>query len=149
MKLQHLGKMFSTNRSTLPEMFLGKGVLQICRKIYRRTLMLNFIEITLWHRCSPVNLLHIFRTRFPKNTSRWLLLDKVRELSKIGKVQKSRVYLLLRISRIIYLLELCICKRDWALGSVSTQFWHFDSKAEIVCNLRVSATYYLWQIEYF
>ena len=105
MKLQHLGKMFSTNRSTLPEMFLGKGVLQICRKIYRRTFMLNFIEITLWHRCSPVNLLHIFRTRFPKNTSRWLLLDKVRELSKIGKVQKSRVYLLLRISRIIYLLD--------------------------------------------
>ena len=24
----------------------------------------NFIEITLWHRCSPVNVLHIFRTPF-------------------------------------------------------------------------------------
>ena len=29
----------------------------------------NFIEITLRHGCSPVNLLHIFRTHFTKNTS--------------------------------------------------------------------------------
>ena len=29
----------------------------------------NFIEIALWHRCSPANLLYIFRTPFPKNTS--------------------------------------------------------------------------------
>ena len=26
----------------------------------------NFIETALRHRCSPVNLLHIFRTPFPK-----------------------------------------------------------------------------------
>ena len=37
----------------------------------------NFIEITLWHGCSPVNLLHIFRTNFPKNISRWLLLKVI------------------------------------------------------------------------
>ena len=29
----------------------------------------NFVEITLRHGCSPVNLLHIFRTPFFKNTS--------------------------------------------------------------------------------
>ena len=34
----------------------------------------NFIEITLQHGCFPVNLLHIFRTPFPRNTSEWLLL---------------------------------------------------------------------------
>ena len=34
----------------------------------------NFIENTLRHACSPVNLLHIFRTPFPRNTSGWLLL---------------------------------------------------------------------------
>ena len=34
----------------------------------------NFIEITLGHGCSPVNLLHIFRIPFPKNTSGRLLL---------------------------------------------------------------------------
>ena len=32
------------------------------------------LQITLRHGCSPVNLLHIFRTPFPKNTSGWLLL---------------------------------------------------------------------------
>ena len=34
----------------------------------------KFIEMTLRHGCSPVNLLHIFRTPFPKNTSWWLPL---------------------------------------------------------------------------
>ena len=34
----------------------------------------NFIEIALRHGCSPVNLQHIFRTPFPKNSSGWLLL---------------------------------------------------------------------------
>ena len=34
----------------------------------------NFIEITLGHGCSPVNLLHIFRIPFPKNTCGRLLL---------------------------------------------------------------------------
>ena len=34
----------------------------------------NFTEITLRHGCSPVNMLHIFRTPFFKNTSGWLLL---------------------------------------------------------------------------
>ena len=32
-------------------------------------------EITLRHERSPVNLLHIFRTPFPKNTSEALLLN--------------------------------------------------------------------------
>ena len=34
----------------------------------------NFIEIALWHGCSPVYLLHIFGTPFPRNISGWLLL---------------------------------------------------------------------------
>ena len=34
----------------------------------------NFIEITLQHECSPVDLLQTFRTPFLKNTSKWLLL---------------------------------------------------------------------------
>ena len=37
----------------------------------------NFIDITLQQGCSPVNLLHAFRTRFPMNTSGWLLLTKI------------------------------------------------------------------------
>ena len=64
------------------EVFLVKGVLKICNKftgkhLYRGlisiTLQSIFIDITLPHRCSPVNLLHIFRTTFSKNISGWLL----------------------------------------------------------------------------
>ena len=60
-----------TFRSSPPEVFLGKGVLKLCIKFTREhpcqsvisiNLLCNFIEITLRHGCSPVNLLHIFRT---------------------------------------------------------------------------------------
>ena len=37
----------------------------------------DFNKVALWHGCSPVNLLHIFRTSFRKNTSGWLLLNDV------------------------------------------------------------------------
>ena len=48
-------------------------------QIYRGTPMPkcnfgNFIEITLRYGYSPVNLLHIFRTHFPKNPSGWVPL---------------------------------------------------------------------------
>ena len=59
-----------------------RDVLKICSKFtgehpeqrpYRSAisikLICNFIEIALRHGCSPVNLLHIFRAPFPKNTS--------------------------------------------------------------------------------
>ena len=45
-----------------------------CRSMISLKLLCNFIEIILRHGCSPVNLLHIFRTPFLKNTSEWLLL---------------------------------------------------------------------------
>ena len=35
----------------------------------------QLIEITIRHRCYPLNLLHIFRTPFPKNISGGLLLN--------------------------------------------------------------------------
>ena len=64
-------------------MFLGKGVQKICNKFTGEypcrsaisiKLQSNFLEIALWHGCSPVNLLHIFRTPFLRNTSELLLL---------------------------------------------------------------------------
>ena len=78
-------------RSSSPEVFLGKSVLKICSKftggypcrgVISIQLLCNFMEITLRHGCSPVNLLHIFRTTFPKNTSGGLLL-KLLELPKL------------------------------------------------------------------
>ena len=40
-----------------------------CRNVISSKLQSNFIEITLQHKCFPVNLLHIFRTLFLRNTS--------------------------------------------------------------------------------
>ena len=55
---------------------LVKSCFKIMQQIYRRTPMLsNFIEITLQHGCSPVNMLHIFRTAFYKNTYERLLVN--------------------------------------------------------------------------
>ena len=70
-------------RSSHPQVFLRKAVLIIrskfagehpCQHVISIKLICNFIEITLRHGCSPVSLLHIFRTSFPENTSGWLLL---------------------------------------------------------------------------
>ena len=71
-------------RSNHPEVFWRKGVLKICSKFTGEPtcrsaisikLLSNFIEIALRHGCSPVNLLHIFRTPFLKITFEWLLLN--------------------------------------------------------------------------
>ena len=60
-----------------PEVFSEKGALIICSKFTGdhpcRRLLCNFIEIALRHACSPVNLLHIFRTTFANSTTRRLL----------------------------------------------------------------------------
>ena len=71
-------------RSSYPKVFLGKGVL----KIY--VLKSNFIEITLQHGCSSVNLLHVFRTAFLKNTSGQLILVLLLVFTVIPKYKTSR-----------------------------------------------------------
>ena len=62
--------------------FLRKSCSENMQEIYRRTPMpkcdfIKFIEITLQLGCSPVNLLHTFRTLFHKNTYGGLLLCEV------------------------------------------------------------------------
>ena len=70
-------------RRTHPEVFLLKGILKICskltgehtcRSVISIKLLCSFIEISLRHGCSLVNLLHNLRTPFPMNTSGLLLL---------------------------------------------------------------------------
>ena len=81
-------------RSSYPKVFLGKGVLKIfvlkicVLKIY--VLKSNFIEITLQHGCSSVNLLHVFRTPFLKNTSGQLILVLLLVFTVIPKYKTSR-----------------------------------------------------------
>ena len=79
-------------RSSHLEVFQGKVALKICSKFTGEhpcrsaisiTLQSNFTKITFWHGCSPVNLLHIFRTLSSKSTSGWLLLSLVQGELKI------------------------------------------------------------------
>ena len=80
---QHFISFVDTFSSSHQAMFLYKVVLKICSKFTGEypcrsaisiNLLCNFIEIAFRHGCSPVNLLHIFRTPFPKNTSGGLLV---------------------------------------------------------------------------
>ena len=67
-------------RSSRPEVFLRKGVLKICCK---------FTGEHAQHGCSPVNLLHIFRKPFPKNTAGRLLLNCVCEKQSVNILNKK------------------------------------------------------------
>ena len=66
-------------RCSLKKVF-GKYAANLQENIHAEVILIklhsNFIEIALWHGCSRVNLLHIFRTLFPKNTCGWLLLKE-------------------------------------------------------------------------
>ena len=73
-------------KSSRPEVYLRKGALKVCSKFTGEypcrnaisiKLQRNFIEITLWYGCSPVTLLHIFRTPFPRNNCGRLLLNLI------------------------------------------------------------------------
>ena len=73
---------FLISRSSYPEVFLRhlfwKYVANLQEnthaEVWFQSSCCSFIEITLRHGSSPVNLLHIFRIPFPRNTSGWLLL---------------------------------------------------------------------------
>ena len=76
----------TTYRSRRPEVFLGKGVLKIsnkftgehpCRTVILPKLFCDYSEITVWHRCSPLNLLDIFRTPFLRRAASILKHENV------------------------------------------------------------------------
>ena len=94
---------FFNFRSSPPEVFLGKGVLEKCskfkgkhpsRSVISIKLQRNFIETALRHGCFPVNLVHIFRITFPKNTSGGLLMCYVSNiLTDIADLEiKKKIY---------------------------------------------------------
>ena len=61
-------------------MFFGLDILNMWSKFteeHLRRNALHFIETALRHGCSPVNLVHIFRIPFYKNTSGVLLLINI------------------------------------------------------------------------
>ena len=81
------------SRSSPPKVFLEKSVLKKCskftgehssRSVISIKLLCNFIKTALRDGRSPVNLLHIFRTTFYKNTTGGLLL-KINSLFELNK----------------------------------------------------------------
>ena len=47
----------------------------------------SFIEITLRDGCSPVNLLHFFKTSFPKNITGRLLLLQLQRCNSVNQIR--------------------------------------------------------------
>ena len=91
---------FNSFRSSHFAVFLGKGVLKICSKFTgeqpsRSTLLKSHFSMG-----APVNLMHIFRTCFLKNTSGWLLLQLLqacREAITLHLNHKHQKYLCIRV----------------------------------------------------
>ena len=91
---QFMGKIFtgaSTQRCSYEKLF-GKYAANLQANMPKcdfnkscKVKQSNFIEIILWHGCSPVYLIHIFRTPLPRNTSGWLLLCLCREYTQATK----------------------------------------------------------------
>ena len=92
-------QMFYKIQKQSPRRVPRKRCFEDMQQIYRKTpmrsvilikLFCNFIETTLQHGSSPVNLLHIFRTTFLKNTAGWLLL-KIIVLKSFGKFKRKHL----------------------------------------------------------
>ena len=89
-------------RNGCPDVLLETGVLKICNKFTgehqcRSAISIklhgNFIEMALRHGFSPVNLLHIFRTHFLKNTSGRLLAIQISNIVYFTKINSGKLYL--------------------------------------------------------
>ena len=80
-------------RSSPPYVFSAKGALKICSKFRgeqtcQSVISIKLLEITLRRGYSPANLLHIFRTPFPENTSGELLLNLTKNDLLIAKIRQ-------------------------------------------------------------
>ena len=135
------------DRSSHPEVFFGKGVLKICSKVTGEHTCRSVIS--LQHGCSPVNLLHIFRTTFLKNTSRWLLLEWQSWKAKQPVGHYLLQYPMWRLKFIMLLARTIFSPSGWlkksklesskfylALQYLSNIFWKVSgTKSDKVCVL--------------
>ena len=78
-----------------------------CLSVISVKLQSNFIEITLRHGLSPVNLLHTFKTRFPRNTSGRLLLSKWFLIFLLHLVVTSTWFFLKIFSKFFFFFPIC------------------------------------------
>ena len=95
--------------------------LKLLQQIYRRTPVLKR-DFTLAHGCSPVDLLHIFRTSFFENTSGRLLLVNQMHLHKGSKGKYLKGSYFLNLENLIPLLSYRKNIREWILASVTWKY---------------------------
>ena len=131
---------FCAVRSSHLEVFLERCILKICSKLTGEhpcrsvncnficsfiDLLCNFIEVTFRHGCSPVNLPHIFRTPFTKNTSGQLLLCSViNEHFVLQDLNKGNFMLRPRRNNVEFLSTFCNVENpmsNFASSSTSDQ----------------------------
>ena len=74
-------------RTPMPKWNFNK----VAKLFYSIKLQSYFIEIALRHGCSPINVLHIFRRPFPKDTPKGLLL-LVKGHSKMNPLLNKQLY---------------------------------------------------------
>ena len=101
LKSKNHGKASWKCRYSPPELFLQKGVLKIYSKVTEHTCR---SAISLRHGCFPVNLLHIFRTHFPKNISEGRLLKVFTRI----KILAKKFLALLRIKSTFVFLRMSV-----------------------------------------
>ena len=81
----------------------------------------SFTEIQLRHGCFPVNLLHIFRTPFLKNTSERLFLNKIKAPNVSRKKQCIAVFTLYKSKWVIKVVtEILLLKAMLSFNATSS-----------------------------
>ena len=118
---------------------IRKRCSETMQQIYRRTPMPKCdFEIALRHGCSPINLVHIFRTTFPRNTSGWLFLFKI----DIGIVLNI-IYVLL-LSNLLHFFN-SVDKRN-----IKTFIWHYEFRLWFfACTLSPEVVFYFAAFVFF
>ena len=87
---------YSINHKQSPRGSLKQRCSENMQQIYRRTPMPK-CDFALQHGCSPVNLLHIFRTPFHRNNPWWLLL--INPMSAIYDLPAQTAWTVFRLPR--------------------------------------------------
>ena len=134
---------FAKLRSSHSEMFLVKDVLKICSKFTGKhpcqnvisiKLLCNFIEITLPHGCSPVNLLHIYSysehlwLKTPLDSYFWKILKTFSAASVIFSLEHPPFMWQENSDLIIFIFSVPFCEFDSMLHSnfEKNNLLHFD-----------------------
>ena len=101
-----------------------------CQSVISKKLHSNFIEIALWHGYSPVNLMHIFRTTFLKNSTGgvfWIFSL----LLAIVNLRQTSIRIWMSVKPTFWLCRMNLCSTDkrftiWEALGCLILLWDID-----------------------